>query len=166
MMCSCTGIELSNICLAYREADDNRCAFSRNTAGLNSAMMMLDNTAADGQADARAWIFILSVKPLERSKNSIDEFFIETDTVINDLHLKPTRIGSVFFRQDDTGKNTDHGSSLRRDKLDGIPHQILQQLTHLRGIRFDGGQGVRINLRTSGFDGDIKIFENVLENLL
>src|SRR5690606_27358255 len=100
------------------------------------------------------------------SANSIDELFIEPDTVTNDVRRRPTRIGSVFFRQVETGKNTDHGSWPRRDRLHDIPNQTLRQLRHPGGIRFADAQGVRINLRTSGFDGDIKVFENVLENLL
>ena len=65
------------------------------------------------------------MQSLKRRKDAINEFLVETDPVISDLHFKPAGVSRVFFGQYDAGQDIDNRFSIGGNKFYRIAYQVL-----------------------------------------
>jgi hypothetical protein len=113
--------------------------------------MALNNLAADGQADARALVFA-PTQALKGSKDKVEVIFVESDTVV--FHDDSTRLGAwrvpagaSFPNAKEFAVDLDDWRFVRPVELQSIVDQVLQQLTHLDGIGFNGRQLTHVHAR-------------------
>lgn len=119
--------------------------------------MALDNLAADGQAYARALVLVAPSQALKGKKDAVEVFFVESDTVV--FHDDSTRrgdwrvpTGTAFANAKEFAMDLDDWRFIRPVELQGIVDQVLQQLTHLDGIGFNGRQLTHVQLRACLLD--------------
>jgi len=114
--------------------------------------MALDDLAADGQTQARALILVTTVQALKGSEDAVEVLFVESDTVV--FHNDSTRpidwrvpTGASFPNAKEFAMDLDDWRFVQLVELQGIIDQVLQQLTHLDGIGFNGRQLTHVQPR-------------------
>src|ERR1043165_5416158 len=141
------------------QRNDESCAFAQMTFGGDGSVMAVGDTAADGQADAGAFIFTASVKALEYSEHFFEIFLFEADAVVLNSDF------AMLFSRERTERpraNLDHRLSALRLKFQGVAEQVQQKLVHLHRIRFDGRQVAYFDLCSRFFDANFQIAQHAL----
>src|SRR3990172_3571473 len=114
--------------------------------------MALNDLAADGQAHARALVLVTSVQALKDIEDAVEVLFVESDTIVfyDDLTRSADwRVpkGASSRNAKEFAMDLDDWSFVRPVELQGIVDQVLQQLTHLEGIGFNGRQLTHVQLK-------------------
>jgi hypothetical protein len=66
----------------HRQQDFERAAFSRNAMGGDGPAVMLDNSPADSQTDAGAFVHVAGMEALEYAENPRTVFLVESYPVV------------------------------------------------------------------------------------
>src|SRR5580700_5011612 len=104
----------------------------------NIASVPLGNLAADRQADSGAFVFRPAMQALEDFKYAIQVLLIEADSPV--FYNEPEH---AIHRGAEIGVLRVHPYGRRLallTELQSVANQILQELTHLHGIRVNAGQ--------------------------
>ena len=68
--------------LPHRQLDDEGRTFTRDALGRNGPAMAFNYLPADRQPHTSPGVNVLDVKALERTKNAVQEIYVETGSVV------------------------------------------------------------------------------------
>src|SRR5690606_525351 len=128
--------------LHLRQLDNDTGALTRPSLGPDAAAVPLDDAADDGQADTGALVAVPAVQALEGGEYLLGMARVEADAIVLDPQL-PAR---GLAQADRRGGDPHLRRPLRRAELQGIGHQVLQQLPDLGRVGLQARQGTGLDL--------------------
>ena len=83
--------------LSNGQADDECASFAELAGGGDGAGVAVGDAAADGKADAGAFVFAASMEALEHGKDFVGVFGVEADAVVLDGEFDGPRVPATIL---------------------------------------------------------------------
>ncbi len=118
--------------------------------------MALDDAFAESQSNSCAGILFLGMEPLEYREDPLEILWIDSYSIVGkgkDIEF------SLFFRPDG-----DAGRSVGSAELEGISHQILEELHDLHRIPDNPGKRTPFDYRSAFPDSGTQVFQGMVQS--